>query len=64
MDLCLFAEDQITHYAREIVAGGPKLDEHAVGEMLFYIAMRRALMSQRPQDLSLMDAVIAARRTV
>ena len=58
MDLNSFIEKKLNHYAQAIIDGSAKVDEHALGEMVFYMALRRVL-SQRAtiQDIGMMDAI-------
>jgi hypothetical protein len=58
MDIAPFVEEKINTFARKILEGGAKVDEHALGELLFYITLRRVLSGKgTPQDLGLVDAV-------
>tara|TARA_Y100000589_G_C27189377_1_gene644084 strand:+ start:1428 stop:1670 length:243 start_codon:yes stop_codon:yes gene_type:complete len=53
-----FVEDQINHYAQSIIDGSDKKDSYALGELNFYMALRRVLKGKSDiQDLGLMDAV-------
>jgi hypothetical protein len=58
MDLNLFIDDRMNQYATAITKGGAKADEHAIGELTFYAALRRVVGGKgTPQDLGMMDAV-------
>jgi hypothetical protein len=58
MDLAKFVEQKVNTYAEKIKAGSAKIDEHALGELTFYMAYRRVLEGRAtPGDLGLMDAV-------
>lgn len=58
MDLAKFADDKMSHYAQKIIDGGVKVDEHAVGEMTFYITLRRVLAQKATlQDVGMLDAI-------
>jgi hypothetical protein len=51
-------EEKLNHYAQKIVTGGRQSDELAVGEINFYIALRRVVNDKgTPEDLGLMDAI-------
>ncbi len=58
MDLTAMVEGKLNQYAERIAEGGSRVDEHALGELVFYMALRRALSgSATPQDLGMLDAV-------
>jgi len=51
-------EEKLNHYAQKIVSGGNKTDEMAVGEITFYVALRRVVNNQGTlQDMGMMDAI-------
>ncbi len=53
-----FVEDKINHYAQMIVDHGDKADELAMGQLTFYMALRRVVKGEATtQDLGMMDAV-------
>jgi len=58
MSLAETIEAKINHYAQSICTGGAKIDEHALGELTFYVTLRRTLSGDAtPQDIGMMDAV-------
>ena len=58
MDLSNYIEDKLNYYADAIIKGHEKIDEHALGEMVFYMALRRILNKNATfQDIGLMDAM-------
>lgn len=58
MSLNAFVEDKLNRYAQKIVSGGAITDDLAVGELTFYITLKRALNgAATTQDLGLLDAV-------
>lgn len=58
MDLLPFVEAKIDHYAKSIVTKGDKMDDLALGELTFYITLRRALQgTASTQDKGLLDAI-------
>ena len=58
MNLNDLIEEKLNHYAQKIVSGGSKTDEMAVGEITFYVALRRVVNKQGTlQDLGMMDAI-------
>lgn len=58
IDLASFIEEKINFYAQEMIEGGKETDEHALGEITFYLALRRLITGQAiPSDLGLLDAV-------
>lgn len=58
MELTAFIEDKINHYGNMIVSRGDKADDLALGELTFYISLRRAMNgTATTQDIGLLDAV-------
>lgn len=58
MDLSNFIESKLNYYADAIINGHEKIDEHALGEMTFYMALRRILQKNATfQDIGMMDAI-------
>lgn len=58
MDIEQFIENKLNSYAEKIIKGSSKVDELALGEMTFYMALRRVIAGKAtPQDLGLMDAI-------
>jgi len=58
VDLSGFIEENINSYAQQMIEGGKETDEHALGEITFYLAMRRLIMGQATQtDLGMLDAI-------
>jgi len=58
MDINSFIEKKIKQYAQSIIDGSDKKDEHALGEMVFYMALRRVISGAvNMQDIGMMDAV-------
>lgn len=58
MDLKSFVEGKINHYAEMITAGKDKADDLAIGELQFYIALRRIINEKgSAQDIGMMDAI-------
>jgi len=58
MDLSQHIEDKLNYYAEAIIKGHEKIDEHALGEMTFYMALRRILNGTYTfEDVGLMDAI-------
>ena len=58
MDLSQHIEDKLNYYAEAIIKGHEKIDEHALGEMTFYMALRRILNGTFTyQDVGLMDSI-------
>ena len=58
MNLYDLIEEKLNHYAQKIVSGGNKTDEMAVGEITFYVALRRVVNNQGTlQDMGMMDAI-------
>jgi|TARA_B100000315_G_scaffold200552_1_gene192772 hypothetical protein len=53
-----FIEDKINHYANVILTGGDKRDSHALGELAFYMVIRRVLKGEQTvQDVGMVDAI-------
>ncbi|MDA8654089.1 hypothetical protein N9M50_03030 [Alphaproteobacteria bacterium] len=53
-----FVEKKINYYAQAIVDGSDKRDAHAMGELTFYMALRRTMKGEATiQDVGMMDAV-------
>ncbi|NEO09076.1 hypothetical protein [Moorena sp. SIO3I8] len=58
MNLNDLIEEKLNSYAQKIVSGGSKTDEIAVGEITFYVALRRVVNGKGTlQDLGMMDAI-------
>jgi hypothetical protein len=58
MDVLEFIEKKINHFGEMIATQRDKADELAMGELLFYLSLRRVLKNQKtPQDIGMMDAV-------
>lgn len=58
MDLGTFIEKKLNQYAQAIIDGSDKRDEHALGELFFYMAMRRAISGDATlQDIGMLDAI-------
>lgn len=58
MDLQKFSEDKINYYAQMIIDGHDRADELALGELHFYMSLRRVLIGKATkQDTGLMDAI-------
>jgi hypothetical protein len=58
MELSQHIEQKLNQYAKSIQDSGAKLDELALGQMFFYMALRRVLTGRAtPQDIGLMDAI-------
>ncbi len=58
MDLSTFIDDKLNQYATNIVEGGDNKDEYALGEMIFYMTLRRALTEKATlQDTGMLDAI-------
>ena len=58
MSLIEFIEKKLDDYAEIILSGSEKVDEHALGEMIFYMTMRRVLSEKATmQDIGMLDAV-------
>ncbi len=53
-----FVESKVNQYAEAILKGSDKKDAHALGELTFYMAIRRVLKGEATiQDLGMMDAI-------
>jgi hypothetical protein len=53
-----FIEAKLDAYTESIKTGSARADEHALGELTFYMALRRVLAgTATPQDLGMMDAI-------
>ncbi len=53
-----FVQQKLIHYGQAISDHDGDTEEHALGEVIFYAALRRALMGKPTrQDLGLLDAV-------
>jgi len=53
-----FVESKVNQYAEAILNGSDKKDAHALGELTFYMAIRRVLKGEATiQDLGMMDAI-------
>ncbi len=58
MNLSQYIEDKLNYYADAIIKGHEKIDEHALGEMTFYMALRRITNNTyTSEDVGLMDAI-------
>ena len=58
MDLTNFIEEKLSEYGQEIVEGGSKTDEHALGELTFYMTLRRVISGNATkQDIGMVDAI-------
>lgn len=58
MELAAMVEEKLNQYADRITEGGMQVDEHALGELTFYMALRRAVSGKATaQDLGMLDAV-------
>jgi hypothetical protein len=58
MDLSQFIEEKLNFYAEAVIKGHEKIDEHALGEMTFYMSLRRILNQKSTfQDIGMMDAI-------
>ena len=58
MEITPFIETQINKYAEKIITRGDASDELALGEITFYMALRRVLAGKATlQDTGLMDAI-------
>jgi len=58
MDLTNFIEEKLNKYAQKVIESGAKADEHALGELTFYITLRRVISGNATmQDIGMMDAV-------
>jgi len=53
-----FVEDKVNNYAQAIIDGSDKRDAHAMGELKFYMALRRVLKKNATiEDIGMMDAI-------
>lgn len=58
MELSTFVEDKLNDYAAVIIKGNQRRDEYALGELNFYMSLRRVLAGKATmQDVGLMDAI-------
>lgn len=58
MEITKFIEEKLNAYAEKIKSGSARTDEHALGEMVFYMALRRVIAGKgTPEDLGMMDAI-------
>lgn len=58
MNLSDYIETQLNEHAQKIVTRSQRSDEMALGELTFYMALRRVLSGQATmQDMGLMDAI-------
>lgn len=58
MDINAFIEENLNKFAQRIVTKGEQTDEMALGELTFYMALRRVTGGHAtPQDLGLFDAI-------
>ncbi|MGF7218131.1 hypothetical protein GGR92_004308 [Spirosoma lacussanchae] len=58
MELLEFVENKINEYAQEILTGKDRVDDMALGELLFYQALRRNLKGTATmQDVGMLDAI-------
>ncbi len=58
MELNSFIEEKLNRYAERIIAGSARVDEHALGELSFYMALRRVISgAPTNQDIGMMDAI-------
>lgn len=58
MNLSDYIETQLNEHAQKIVTRSQRSDEMALGELTFYMALRRVLGGEATmQDLGLMDAI-------
>ncbi len=58
MDSNLFIDKKINHYANMILEDKGKGDQQAIGELSFYLALRRVKNGKfTAEDLGLMDAI-------
>lgn len=58
MDLAKLIEEQLNKLAQRITTGGATSDELALGQMTFYMALRRVISGKgTAQDIGLMDAI-------
>ena len=53
-----FVEDKVNNYAQAIIDGSEKRDAHAMGELKFYMALRRVLKKNSTiEDIGMMYAI-------
>lgn len=53
-----FIENKLNHYAENIIKGNNRRDEYSLGELNFYISLRRVLEGNATmEDAGLMDAI-------
>lgn len=58
MDLAQFIEQKLNGYAEKIKLGTAKMDELALGEMTFFMALRRVPTGKgTPTDMGMRDAI-------
>jgi len=59
MDLKKYTDDNLHKYAQKIAdVTGQKIDEHSLGKVQFFMALRRILDGKANyQDIGLMDAI-------
>ncbi len=58
MDLVPFIEKKLDQYAANVIKGQDAQDEHALGELIFYMALRRVVTKNATmQDIGMMDAI-------
>jgi hypothetical protein len=58
VDLNSMIEQKVNHYAQKIIESGSKGDEQALGEITFYVALRRVMSGKATmEDVGLMDAI-------
>ena len=53
-----YIENKINTYAKKIINGDTNIDEHALGEISFYMMLRRVISGQGTrQDIGMLDAI-------
>jgi hypothetical protein len=53
-----FVEKKINSYAQNIIDGSDKRDAHAMGELKFYMALRRCIKNESTiEDIGMLDAI-------
>ena len=58
MNMSDFIEEKLNYYADAIINGHDKIDEHAFGEMKFYMTLRRVINNKATlEDVGMMDAI-------
>jgi hypothetical protein len=58
MSLNTFVEAKLNQYAQKIIDGGARSDDLAVGELTFYVTLKRALSgTATTQDIGMLDAI-------